>query len=115
MVPEDFDAKQNEDGYVYAHRNTVLRFPRRNQKFAFLEILRKREIPKTITWISEIRYFDNIIMAQILRDIALLKKEQQEYQGARNFFEYFVLLTAKEKDLRKQTERLCAVRFIDIK
>ncbi len=104
MVPEDFDAKQNEDGFVYAHAQYRLKLSLQESKdLLFWNYYANEKFPKTITWNkAKYRYFDNIIMAQILRDIVLLRKNTQEQQEAQNFYEYFCMVNKiEEKDVPK--------------
>lgn len=44
------------------------------------------------------RYFDNVWMAQILRDIVSLKENPEEQENAQQFFEYFCQMNRIKKE-----------------
>ncbi len=104
LVTDDFDAKQNEDGNIYAHPQYRIQLsPQESKNMLFWNYYSNGKFPSTITWgKAKYRYFDNIVMAQILRDIVLLKKKPQEQQEAQNFYEYFCMVNKlEEKDVPK--------------
>ncbi len=77
MVEENFIGKLCEDGYIPAHSRFRLRLSEEeSEKLRFGPTTAISVTPTNTTWNSgRHRYFDNIWMAQILRDIAALKKD----------------------------------------
>ncbi len=94
MVEENFIGKLCEDGYIPAHSRFRLRLSEEeSEKLRFWTYYRNKRYPPTnTTWNSgRHRYFDNIWMAQILRDIAALKKDAKEKKTAERFYRAFPL------------------------
>ncbi|HKM40031.1 MAG TPA: malate synthase, partial [bacterium] len=61
-----------------------------SERMLFWNYYINKRYPKKMTWNSgRHRYFDNIWMAQILRDIISLKEDPQEHDLARRFFQHF--------------------------
>ncbi|KZE37421.1 malate synthase [Bhargavaea cecembensis] len=91
MVNEEFIGKQSEDGIVPAH--SVYRLQLTEQESArmnFWNYYVNEKSPEKMTWnTGKYRYFDNTMMAQILRDLASLKKDPEEQELAQQFFEHF--------------------------
>lgn len=104
LVTDNFDAKQNEDGFINAHpQYRVALSVQESKDMLFWNYYANEKFPGTVTWgKAKYRYFDNTAMAQILRDITLLKKKPQEQQEAQNFYEYFCTVNKlEEKDVPK--------------
>ena len=91
MVNDAFIGKLCEDGFIPAHPEYRLRLSEQeSEKMLFWNYYVNENYPHNMTWNSgEYRYFDNVWMAQILRDIVLLKKDPQEREFVKHFFEYF--------------------------
>jgi hypothetical protein len=101
MVKEDFIGKLCEDGYVPAH--SVYRLPLTEQEsdgMPFWKYYVNEKTPHAITWnTGKYRYFNNVWMAQILRDIVSLKNDTPEQELAQKFFKHFCrmnLINAEE-------------------
>lgn len=104
MANETFDGKLCEDGYIPAHPNYRLHLSKQeSEKMLFWNYYVNKRFPDKITWNSgKQRYFDNIWMAQILRDIVSLRKESQEGEEAQLFYKYFCKINRiNEEDLPK--------------
>ncbi|WP_303863126.1 hypothetical protein [Alkalibaculum bacchi] len=91
MVHETFSGNQCEDGYIPAHSIYKIRLSEEeSQKMLFWNYYINKRYPQNTTWNTGIyRYFENIYMAQILRDIAYLKPEGKEKEIAQNFYKHF--------------------------
>jgi len=91
MVATDFNGKSNEDGYIPAHPDYRIELSKEeSEKMSFWNYYSNKKLPKTTIWNSgRQRYFDNIWMAQILKDIVSLKEDLEEKQYAQRFLEYF--------------------------
>lgn len=91
MVNQSFDLKENKNGYIRAHSRYRLQLPEQvSQKMLFWNYYINEKSPNEIIWGSgRQRYFDNILMAQILQDIIFYIKEPQGQRRAQHFLEYF--------------------------
>lgn len=91
MVKEDFIGKLCVDGLVPAHSEYRLRLSKEeSEKMLFWKYYINEKYPNNMTWNSDkFRYFENIFMAQILKDILSMKKDSRDFELAQNFFEYF--------------------------
>lgn len=91
MATEDFNGRSSEDGYIPAHPDYRLKLSKEeSEKMLFWNYYINKKFPKRKTWNSgKQRYFENIWMAQILRDIVNLKEESEEKEYAQGFLEYF--------------------------
>lgn len=100
MVKEDFVGKFCEDGYITAHSTFKLQLTDEEcKKMLFWNYCVNEKSPQRITWNSgKYRYFDNVWMAQILRDIISLKNDQEEKELAENFFDHFCKLNQIRKE-----------------
>lgn len=100
MPEETFSGRSCEDGYIIAHPEYRLRLSEQeSEKMLFWNYYVDKRFPNKTTWNSgSHRYFDNIWMAQILRDIVSLKEKPQEQKEAQSFFEYFCRIHEIEED-----------------
>ncbi|HHU76477.1 MAG TPA: malate synthase [Firmicutes bacterium] len=91
MVNEDFNGGLCQDGFIPAHPKHRFRLTEEeSEKMLFWNYYVNKRFPDKMTWNSgRQRYFDNIWMAQILRDIVSLKEKTEEQEKAQQFFEYF--------------------------
>jgi hypothetical protein len=91
MAKEDFIGKLCKDGLVPAHSKYRLRLSKEeSEKILFWNYYINEKFPNNMTWNSDkFRYFENIFMAQILRDILSMRKDSDDFELAQNFFEYF--------------------------
>ena len=98
MASEFFDGKVCEDGYIVAHPKYRLRLSEEESgKMLFWNYYVDEKSCNKTRWNSgRQRYFDNVWMAQILRDIVALRGKPEEKKEAKAFFEHF-----------------CKVNFID--
>ena len=102
MVAEDFVGKLCEDGYVPAHPEFKLQLSKEeSEKILFWNYYINKNYPNNMTWNTrKYRYIDNICIAQILRDILILKGNSKERELVQNFIKYFNQLNLIiEKDL----------------
>jgi hypothetical protein len=100
MVNETFNSKQCVDGYIPAHSEYRLRLSEQeSEKMLFWNYYVNKRCPHKMTWnTGRHRYFDNIWMAQILRDIISFKKKPQERECVQRFFEYFCKMNRIKKE-----------------
>lgn len=91
MANEYFDGKLCEDGYIIAHSDYRLHLSKEESEgMLFWNYYSdNNSCNKTIWRSGRHRYFDNIWMAQILRDIVILREESKEREYAQAFLEYF--------------------------
>jgi hypothetical protein len=77
----------------------------------FWNYIVNEKYPQNMTWNSgNYRYFDNVWMAQILKDIIALKKEPQEREAIQNMFELFCKINQiDEKELTKASGALTLI------
>jgi hypothetical protein len=104
MVREAFSGRLCKDGYIPAHPEYRLRLSEEeSEKMLFWNYYVNKKYPHRITWnTGRSRYFDNILTAQILRDLASLKKESQERERVEGFFNHFCQMNRiKEEELPK--------------
>jgi hypothetical protein len=100
MVSTSFDKNMCKDGYISAHPKYRLQLSKKeSEKMLFWNYYVNEKFPNGTTWNSGIyRYFNNLWMAQILRDIVALKKDSQEQELAQQFFEYFCQMNQIDMD-----------------
>lgn len=91
MVSETFSAKLCEDGYIPAHSEYRLRLSKdESEHMLFWNYYVNKRYPHKMTWnTGRHRYFENMWMAKILRDIIGLKTNPEERASVQRFFEYF--------------------------
>lgn len=112
MVDETFSGRLCENGYIPAHPEYRLRLSEQeSEKMLFWNYYVNRRYPHKMTWNSgRQRYFDNIWMAQILRDIVSLKEKPQEREDVQLFFEYFCQINRiNEEELAKPNGALMRI------
>ncbi|MGI5936328.1 MAG: malate synthase [Oscillospiraceae bacterium] len=91
MVDEQFVGQLCEDGYVPSNPKYRLRLnDEESKRMLFWNYYINEKYPERTTWNTGVyRYFDNIWMAQILRDIAAIKGDPEGKELAQEFFEHF--------------------------
>ncbi len=91
MANEEFIGKFCEDGFIPAHSEYKLQLTEQeSDRVPFWKYYVNEKAPESMTWnTGKFRYFDNVWMAQILRDIISVKSDVQEKEQAQNFFEHF--------------------------
>jgi len=112
MVNESFIGKLCEDGYVPAHSIYRLQLSEQeSEKMLFWKYYSNEKYPSNMTWnTGKYRYFENVCMAQILRDIISLKTDPLERELVQKFFEYFCVLNKiTEKGLPKPNGTLILI------
>lgn len=99
MVQEDFNGT-TEDGYIEAHPDYRIELTKEeSEKMLFWNYYVNKKFPKRRTWNSgRQRYFDNIWMAQILRDIMKLRENTEEYAYVEAFFKHFCTINRINPD-----------------
>lgn len=113
MVKEHFTGKQCKDGYVPAHSKYRLQLSEQESKnMLFWNYYVNEKYPHNMTWNSgNYRYFDNVWMAQILKDIISLKKDPQEKELAQEFFNFFCKINRiEEKEIKKPNGALMQIK-----
>lgn len=100
MVRENFLGKLCEDGFIPAHSRFRLRLsPEESEQLRFWTYYKNKRYPTNTTWNSgRHRYFDNVWMAQILRDILKMKKGSEEEEMLEDFIEHFHHLNQLEDE-----------------
>lgn len=91
MVNEDFIGKLCEDGEIPAHSKYRLQLTEQeSDQLLFWKYYVNEKSPEKLSWnTGKYRYFDNLWLAQILRDIISLKSDPQERELAQQFFKHF--------------------------
>jgi len=91
MVNENFIGKLCEDGFIPAHpKFRLILTEEESEKMLFWNYYINEKYPNNMTWNSpKFRYFENLCMAQVLKDIVNLKKDTSEQLLAQDFFKYF--------------------------
>ncbi|MEK4387445.1 malate synthase [Solibacillus sp. FSL W7-1464] len=91
MVEENFIGKLSEDGYIPAHSKYRIKLTEQEaEQMLFWNYYVNEKFTHKMTWnTGKHRYFDNVWMAQILRDIVSLKTDPQEKELAQQFFTHF--------------------------
>lgn len=91
MVDEEFMGKQSEDGIVPAHSVYRVRLTEQESaRMNFWKYYVNEKNPEKMTWnTGKYRYFDNAMMAQILRDLVSVKSDSEEQELAQQFFDHF--------------------------
>lgn len=112
MVNEAFIGKLCEDGNIPAHTEYRIRLTEQeSKKMPFWKYYINERYPHNMTWnTGKYRYFNNVWMAQILRDIVSLKSEPQERDLAQHFFEHFCQMNQiKERELPRPNGALMRI------
>ena len=91
MVGENFIGKRCEDGIIPAHTKFRLQLSEEeSKKLPFWKYYVNEKSPEKMSWnTGKYRYFNNLWMAQILRDIVTLKSDEKEQELAQQFFNHF--------------------------
>lgn len=91
MADESFDGRLCEDGNIVAHPEYRIHLTEEeSEKMLFWNYYSDEKAGNETLWKSgRQRYFDNVWMAQILRDIVTLREGSEEEGEAQAFFEYF--------------------------
>jgi len=91
MTKMDFNGRECEEGYIDAHPKYRIKLSSEEaDQMPFWKYYKNNRYPESIVWNSgRQRYFANKWMAQILRDIADLRKGTEEEELAQEFLEYF--------------------------
>lgn len=96
MVPETFSGNEVESGYVHAHEKFRIELTdEQSEKLLFWNYYINKNFPHRTTWNSgKYRYFDNIWMAQILRDIVELNTDEGQTELLNEFLKYFCTMNS---------------------
>lgn len=92
MVAEGYNGKKSADGYIPAHSKYRFRLSEEeSEKMFFWKYYINERYPHKITWnTGRHRYFKNMWMAKILRDIVSMKeKGSEEQKHVEDFYNYF--------------------------
>ncbi len=99
MVEDKFVGKLCDDGIIPSNPKYRLRLSEdESEKILFWNYYINEKYPDNTTWnTGRYRYFDNLWMAQILKDIVDLKKDQPDLEEAQNFFDHFCVANQIKK------------------
>ena len=101
LIDDSYSDEDRKSGHIST--NSTYRFSfshKETQKLLFWNYYANNTKPDLAKWcMGEYRYFDNIIAAQILKDIAEVKKGSNDEKLAEEFFEYFCDIKGIEKNL----------------
>lgn len=91
MVRENFLGKMASDGYIPAHSEYKLRLTDEESKeMLFWTYYVNNRYPDKTTWnTGRYRYFENVMVAQILKDIISLREDSEDKEFVEKFFDYF--------------------------
>ena len=91
LIDEYFEGDDREEGYVVCHSKWRIELkPDEAHKILFWNYYANRNAPERMVFGSGLhRYLSDIRAAQILRDIARVKKDEAEKTFAQEFFEYY--------------------------
>lgn len=100
MANEFFNGRLSEDGYITAHPKYRLQLSEEeSEKMLFWDYyVNKGSGNKTVWNSGRQRYFENMWMAQILRDIVELRENPEEREEAQAFFGYFCIINSIDQD-----------------
>ncbi|CAM5206954.1 Malate synthase OS=Ureibacillus acetophenoni OX=614649 GN=SAMN05877842_10876 PE=4 SV=1 [Ureibacillus acetophenoni] len=100
MVNKDFIGKLCDDGYIPAHSKYRIQLSEQeSDQLQFWNYYHDKKSPQKISWnTGKYRYFDNVWIAQILRDIVSLKSDTPEQVLAQNFFNHFCKMNQINKE-----------------
>lgn len=104
MAEENFIGRLCEDGYIPAHPEYRIKLNKEeSEKMPFWKYYKNTKYPDNMTWNSgRYRYFDNVWMAQILKDMLALKSDQPDSEIYQQFYDYFCFINLiDEKELPK--------------
>ena len=96
MVNETFSGNHSDDGIVPSHTEYRIELTEGEaEKMLFWNYYINKNHPHRTTWNSgKYRYFDNVWIAQILKDIIALKTDEEQIKDANKFLEYFCQMNA---------------------
>ncbi len=99
MVQPEFIGKLCEDGIVGAHKDFRIQLTEsQSEKMLFWRYYLNKRSPSRMTWNQgKHRYFDNILMAQILREIVLIKNKTPEREISQRFYDHFCSINRIDK------------------
>lgn len=100
MVNETFSGNNSDDGMVLSHSEFRIELTdEESEKLLFWNYYINENYPHRTTWDSgKYRYFDNILTAQILKDLTELKTDAKEIEQAKKFLKYFCQMNALDVD-----------------
>ncbi len=100
MVNETFSDNLSDVGMVPSHAEFRIEFSdQEREQMLFWNYYIDKNYPQRTSWNSgKFRYFDNVSMAQILKDIIALKTDKEQIEEAENFLEYFCEMNALDMD-----------------
>jgi len=96
MVNETFSDDLSDVGMVPSHAEFRIEFTdQEREQMLFWNYYINKSYPQRTSWNSgKFRYFDNVSMAQILKDIIALKTDEEQIKEAEKFLEYFCEMNA---------------------
>lgn len=100
LANEYFEGRNCEDGYIKAHPNYRIQLSKEeSEKMLFWNYYVDSKSSEKIIWNSgRQRYFDNILTAQILRDIVALRENSEDKKEAQAFYDHFCKINLINKE-----------------
>ncbi|WP_062106520.1 hypothetical protein [Bacillus niameyensis] len=100
MVNEAFSGNSSDDGMVLSHSEFRIELTdEESEKLHFWNYYINENYPHRTTWDSgKYRYFDNVLTAQILKDLTEIKTDAEQIEEAKNFLKYFCQMNALDVD-----------------
>lgn len=91
LIDETFKGNNKQEGYVGAHSKYKIKLSKDEaNKLLFWNYYANSTSPHKVLWNSGLfRYFHNNQAAQILRDIVEIKKDTEDEELAKEFYQYF--------------------------
>ena len=88
MVPEDFEGNTCKDGMIGSHEVYRILLNRPHEKMMFWDYFSSTsQSPKWGN--TEMKYFSNTLMKQILKDMKKIAKNQERKEFLQQFYQYF--------------------------
>ncbi|WP_210468081.1 malate synthase [Sporosarcina sp. 6E9] len=100
MVNETFSGNLSEDEMIPSHAEFRIELTDPEaEKMLFWNYYINKNHPHRTAWnTGKYRYFDNIMTAQILKDLIALRTDEEQIKEAENFLEYFCQMNALDMD-----------------
>lgn len=100
MVHETLSGNSIDDGIVFSHEKYRIQLTEEQaDKLLFWNYYINKNFPHRTTWNSgKYRYFDNMWMAQILKDTIEISTDEEQIKLLRDFLQYFCTMNAIDMD-----------------
>lgn len=100
MVHETLSGDSIDDGIVFSHEKYRVQLTdEQADQLLFWDYYINKNFPHRMTWNSgKYRYFDNIWMAQIIKDVINLSNDDKQIELLNEFLNHFCMMNAIDKD-----------------